>query len=752
LKIGLRHYLTVAFTIVATVPVLVLGLWVEKTSMEKELAAVSEKHLLLATSTTAALDRYARDAKGVFSLFAESVHSRASPAELDLAQKFGFRYIHLHAPDGSEIARMSFDEAADNGISPQIFKVLYGQSGDEAAFSPVMDDGAGAPTLFLTKRLATGQLAIGALNLDYIRKMQSAISFGRKGHSAIVDRRGNTMAHPRPEWQQQITNLSAVKPVELMMAGKSGVAKFFSPAMGKDMITGYSTVPETGWGVMVPQPLEELEERAGDVKKMALGLIVIGLVAAALISWALAGLLVRPLEAVINAARWFSKGYLDTRVQAMPDGYPQEFRDLGSSVNAMIRDVAKGIVEREDAERDLQITHDHLGHMTNRLQNLNRELESRVEERSSDLLEEINQRSELAEALQLSNLRLKDFAESASDWFWEMDENLRWSYFSDKFTLITGISTDQLLGRTFEESGVFDETDRPCQAHMAELQAHHAFRNFEHYLTRANGESVYVSISANPIFDENGAFAGYRGTGTDVTERRMLDRMKTEFITTVSHELRTPLTSIHGALGLLASDVFGSLSGEANGLLEIAKLNSDRLLKVIDDVLDVEKLEKGILEIDYRPVNLSKLVADTVAEHAGLSRKQNIDIQLLDPAPDLKIQGDARRLAQAIGNLLSNAVKFSDDGRAVEVALTRDGDRARISIHDSGPGIPKIFRDHIFDRFALVDSSDRRQVGGTGLGLYIAKSIIDRHQGSIGFQSEEGVGSTFFIELPITAN
>ena len=352
---GLRLLLAIIITVVATVPVMLLGFWVEKTAMEKELAAVSEKHLLLAKNITAALDRYALDTKAAFTFFTQSADpDRPSEAAKELARKLSLRHFCIIDDEGRVTFQLNVSDEVEDRLPTQILNRLRPAfDNPDATFSSVMPDAKGRPTIFLTLRLGPNRIAIGALDLEYIRQVQKAIIFGRKGHSAIVDGAGNLIAHPNPQWQRQMKKIAKVKPVAKMMAGETGVTQFYSPAVKKDMITGFTTVPSTGWGVMVPQPLEELEERAGDVNRVALTIIVAGLLTAALISWILSGLLVRPVRAVVNAAREIAGGKLESRVSSQSKLVPREFRELGTSFNAMARDITALITEREHAEAEL---------------------------------------------------------------------------------------------------------------------------------------------------------------------------------------------------------------------------------------------------------------------------------------------------------------------------------------------------------------------------------------------------------------
>lgn len=732
LKLSLRHYLTIAFTMIATVPVLILGLWVEETSMDKELAAVSEKHLLLASNTTAALDRYAKDAMAVFDLFTDPMEITPSPARLTLARKIGFRHISIFDQEGRVTAQLKVEGQPGEYIPVTTFEKLRASQADrETRFSDVMADSMGRPAIYLVKSLASGRIAIGAVNLDYVRQLQSAISFGRKGHSAIVDRSGNIMAHPLSEWQQKLKNIAKVKPVELMMARKTGVTTFFSPAIEKDMITGYSIVPSTGWGVMVPQPLDELEERAGDVKQVALGLIVIGLVVAALISWALAGLLVRPLEAIVKASHKFARGCLDVHIHALPSGYPSEFRELGASFNTMIHDVTRGIIEREDAKRELQITHEQLGRQNERLQSYNMKLKHRVDETA-----------EKNQAL------LRAVVDAVPGMINAKDLTSRYLFMNNYQARIYGTTPDLAIGKTAGELLSNGYGVKTKNFDQKVINTGKPLKPFEETYADADGNMHTWLTAKTPVKDETGQVIYIVTSAIDITERKKLERMKAEFISTVSHELRTPLTSINGSLGLITHLFAGVLPDEVVGMVDVAQNNTTCLMNLVNDILDIQKLESGQLPFYFRPVNLSYLVKNSIELNNEFAVKYGVKFILGDIEENVTVLVDDNRIAQVLANLLSNAAKFSPRGESVEISLICQDSVARVSVSDNGLGIPEEFHEKIFGRFAQIDASDTRNFGGSGLGLNICKSIVEKHDGEIGFESVVGKGSIFFFTLP----
>lgn len=233
----------------------------------------------------------------------------------------------------------------------------------------------------------------------------------------------------------------------------------------------------------------------------------------------------------------------------------------------------------------------------------------------------------------------------------------------------------------------------------------------------------------------------------DITERKKIDQMKNEFISTVSHELRTPLTSIRGSLGLIMGGAMGEVPKEIASLLEIASNNSERLVRLINDILDTEKIEAGKMIFHFNRSDLSKLIEQAVVSNKAYADKYKVTYQIKNLIPDVHVVMDSDRIRQVLDNLLSNAAKFSKAGGAVTIDMARIGNYVRVYIADTGLGIPKEFQKRIFSKFYQADSSDVREKGGTGLGLSICKAIIESHKGKIDFNSTPDVGTTFYFDL-----
>jgi len=234
----------------------------------------------------------------------------------------------------------------------------------------------------------------------------------------------------------------------------------------------------------------------------------------------------------------------------------------------------------------------------------------------------------------------------------------------------------------------------------------------------------------------------------DISARIEQERRMSEFVATVSHELRSPLTSIKGAMGLLLSKSVGEMPAKAVSMLEIAHRNADRLILIINDILDLEKMSKGQMEFCLSDVDLGDLVRETNNANATMQQRFGVNVVLKGMDGALPFRTDPNRFIQVLTNLISNAYKFSAANGTITIEVTADEEQARIAVTDEGPGIPEAEQDKLFQRFADLENSNRADKGGTGLGLNICKAIVDGLGGTIDFDSREGVGTTFFFILP----
>jgi PAS domain S-box-containing protein len=312
---------------------------------------------------------------------------------------------------------------------------------------------------------------------------------------------------------------------------------------------------------------------------------------------------------------------------------------------------------------------------------------------------------------------------------------------------ITQMSEEELLGKNprILQSG---KHDRDFYQQMWASISSLGHWQGEIWNRRKDGDVFPQWVTINAIKDNQGQTTNYVGVAWDISELKASQRMKEEFITTISHELRTPLTSVLVSLGMLKTNMQEQLPEPAQKLVKLAHSNSRRLVRLISDILDIEKIEAGKMTFQLEPLELMVLVQRVIEDSRALAEEAQVTVSCHAMTSDAWIQGDADRLMQALTNLLSNAIRFSPPGKPVEVAVRGHGPMLRIEVTDHGPGIPVEFHDQIFKKFAQAGRPDRGGKAGTGLGLNIANLIVQQHGGRIDFQSTPGIRTTFYIELP----
>ncbi|MFN0304356.1 MAG: CHASE domain-containing protein [Burkholderiales bacterium] len=272
---------------------------------------------------------------------------------------------------------------------------------------------------------------------------------------------------------------------------------------------------------------------------------------------------------------------------------------------------------------------------------------------------------------------------------------------------------------------------------------------FEVVGIRQSGERFPMELAFGEMrIDGRGTLIG---VVRDVTDRKKAERLKNEFVATVSHELRTPLTSIRGSLSLIAGNAAGDVSTKAKHLVDVAYRNCDRLIRLINDMLDIQKIEAGRVEYKFEMLTLQPLLEQSIESNTGFAEQFGVVLKLDAPEKPIAVFVDADRFVRVMSNLLSNAAKYSPRGEQVIIRAKQEADRVSIEVVDQGAGIPEEFRDRIFEKFSQADASDSRQKGGTGLGLNISKRLVEGMKGTIDFTSEMGRGTTFRVELPAIA-
>jgi PAS domain S-box-containing protein len=387
-------------------------------------------------------------------------------------------------------------------------------------------------------------------------------------------------------------------------------------------------------------------------------------------------------------------------------------------------------------------------------------------------------------ALKQSEARFKEFAESASDWFWEYDAEFRFTQVGPRFFEIAKIEPDQMIGKTREEIEQIKVggKEEAWARHRQCLVLHQPFRHFEYEVMGRDGRPRWISISGMPRFDDHGQFLGYRGTGLDVTALRLADEelkklnrtletrvsarteellaekeraehasfAKSEFLANMSHELRTPLNAINGFSQIMKDEMFGPHSQPkyADYARDINAASS-HLLALITDILDVSKVESGEFNLEENILDIENTISACLRLINEKARKKSIYPQVLIDPRVPRIHGDERIIKQILINLLSNAVKFTDnDGRISVKTVVNDDNCLTLSINDNGSGIKNRDLDRVLEPFAQVRESSEIAHEGTGLGLPLAKRFMEMHGGKLMLESQIGIGTTVILVFP----
>lgn len=359
---------------------------------------------------------------------------------------------------------------------------------------------------------------------------------------------------------------------------------------------------------------------------------------------------------------------------------------------------------------------------------------------------DITARKQAEEALRKAEETFRTLLQESSDIVVILTPEGVMRYVSPAVERLVGYKVDHLTGGNVFEYIHADDVGQARESLRNTSQTPGYAVPLELRLRRPDGSYVWIELIANNLLHDP-HIQGVVINARDVTTRHEMEQMKRDFISTVSHELRTPLTSIHGALGLLASGKLGDVPVKGQRMLEIAVKNTDRLVRLVNDILDIERMDSGAIRMEMKPVDAGELLSHSadvmrsMAEAAG--------VQLKVAAHNVTIHADSDRLTQMFTNLLSNAIKFSPRGGVVRLGAEQKGRLLHFTVSDQGRGIPQNKLESIFERFQQVDASDSREKGGTGLGLSICRLIARQHGGRIWAESTLDHGSTFHVELPL---
>lgn len=714
----MRVVLALAFTMIAIIPTAFLGGWVERTVLQHEIEAVEEKHLLLATNSRQTLERYVDDVETGFDLFAQALQFNQTSHYLQqVALRLKFRSLEIYAPDGlpEYVWHVAGKEHVE--IARDVRReLLAGAPQDRLRFYPVQLDSRGRPTIYLARALPSGDTAIGVLSTDFIQNLQQSIAFGEGGHAAIVDRTGHVLAHPKMAWVNTLKNLSAVDPVARMLRGETGVTQFYSPAAGVDMIAGFTYLPEPGWGVMIPQPFSELQARADRFKNAAYAIIALGVATAAILGWFLAGLLLRPVNAVIRGTSQIAEGHLGWRVPTDTMIVPRELRALGQNFNEMAKEIqtshAAQKVHAEEERREL------LGRIAEHLPGI---IFRRVAEPGGVVDYPV---------FNVGTARVFGFE--------------RHQVASDPSTFIDAIvPEDRELWQRLVEGEIETSEARYQDVRVRMPSGQIAWARLFGTIRR-QGERIVWDGGAIDVTQEKTA------------EQQLMQSQKMQAMGKltggIAHDFNNLLAIILGHLELVEEqlDTGSRLRPLARNAIDAAEKGAELTSRLLAFTRNQE-LRPQVTDLDIMLSDMQPLFDGSIGETV------EIDYESKGPSNIVKI--DQNQLENALLNLVINARDAMPDGgkitvqtECVDIGGPRSnhvldlppGRYVRLSVRDNGSGIKPEDLSRVFEPFFTTKPMHE----GSGLGLSMVHGFVRQSDGDIEIISEPGVGTSVNIYLP----
>jgi len=542
--------------------------------------------------------------------------------------------------------------------------------------------------------LADGSGVLGAhLSWQWARELERSViepaSAHRQVQAIILDRQGKVLLGPE-----------ALLGKKLPLPGQENgyqVERWRDSVeylVGHARTRGHAAYPGLGWTVLVRQSVDTAWAPVRSLQKRALWLGVAMAALFPLLAFPLARRIARPLSELADAADRIRHGAAAELPQLAPYA---EVQALSRTLNSLVAN-----------------------------------LEGRVSARTS----------QLRDAMQ----RIAAIIETAQDAFIAVGPDGYITDWNPAAEHMFGWTREEAVGKSYIEMLVPQRFRAQQEAALAAARGSDApdfGRRVQRTLIRRDGEELTVEASISR--PANGLFCVFLH---DISERRQVEEMKNEFIATVSHELRTPMTSIRASLSMLVDGGAGELPPDVQHLVNIAYQSSERLVRLVNDMLDIEKIEAGKMEFRNDELEIAPLLDEAIDAVRGSAAQRPVALERSGSGRGLRVRGDHDRLVQLLVNLLSNAIKYSPQYNSVTLDCSAVPAGVRLSVSDNGPGIPEAFQARVFAKFAQADSSDTRLKGGTGLGLAICRAIAEQHGGIIGFDTEEGRGTTFHVTLP----
>ena len=524
-----------------------------------------------------------------------------------------------------------------------------------------------------------------------------------------------------------------------MINGESGYQLYTDPRSGEKNHIVFSHIPSANYSIGIVVPDKAILAPVKSMQNLFLYILMIATILVLSVAFFISRKVSSPIISLNSMSKDLTQGDWDKKIKPVGN---DEIRELTESFNTM----AESLKSREAS----------LLLSEQRLAKINVELEKRIEERTqqlkvsnANLKDQIEEKNLIEIELRNSEELLQSTGKLAHIGGWKLDIQTNTLSWTDETFRIHEMPPGQTPDMDMATKYLLPDSRSEFESAINLAKEYGTAFDIEVVLQCDNRARKYLRVICS-ISRKGDAITELVGSYQDITELKKVEKLKNEFISMVSHELRTPLTSISGSLSLLKSGEVTKVEPEALGLLEIAGRNSERLLLLINDLLDMEKVEAGKMDFIYTVESLPDLLTQAIEENQNYGDKYDVGFNLSGKINTVNVRVDKQRFLQVMSNLMSNAAKFTRQGTNVEISTSLLGQgMVQVSVLDYGDGIPEEFTSKIFNKFSQADSSDTRKRGGTGLGLSITKSIIEKMGGTITFDSIKGEGTIFYFTLPV---
>lgn len=531
-------------------------------------------------------------------------------------------------------------------------------------------------------------LLIVDVNLQNLWQSVLAAQLGDNGYAYLVDSRGRLIAHPDAELIKGQPNLSQNEEVAKFLKSpqQAGIPNATISEKGIEVLSTHQPVPRTGWAVVAQEPVDSIYQPANDVVKLTLLVFVAFAVASTLLSIVFSRNLTRPIRSLVRGTSQLGKGNLDMQIPVKSN---DEIGVLASRFNKMADNLR-----------------------------------------------------ELVGNLKTESTKLNVILNSVGDGIVAIDQDNRIISANVSAGVLTDALPSDIEGKFFEQTFMLSKNNQVFQIDTDKTEVYKDI-----LLVSPNRRVHYLDVFVNKI---EGDPSGINNIITlrDLTNDHELEMMKLDFVSMAAHELRTPVTAIRGYLGLLSKDDTSKLSAPAKRFVERAQSSTNQLVGLMSNLLNVSKIERGTLTMTFAKIDWAKVVQEAIRDNRFTAEEKSIELRYEGPEEGVPLLADEVAVQEVVNNLITNAIHYTDVKGHIVVGLQVKDDQVITYVKDDGMGIPKGSISRLFTKFYRVRGGIASGSGGTGLGLYISKSIVELHNGKIWVESEEGVGSTFIFSLP----